>query len=99
MCRRCVMYSYNRRVVYSYDRRVVADQWRGHEMVLVGGVWLYADTRRPVRENPDRACGHCGGPNRADDHDACLGRLPEVMNACCGHGEEAMAYIQFPNGR
>jgi hypothetical protein len=32
--------------------------------------------------------------NTPEGHDGCIGRLPDVMNACCGHGESA-AYIQY----
>lgn len=34
----------------------------------------------------------------ADSADACLGLLPGVANACCGHGTRAESYIQFTNG-
>lgn len=71
---------------------------RGHVIIEVGGIWLYADTREPVSEAPDRACGHCGLPNTAEGHDGCLGTLPGVMNACCGHGCPAEAYVQYPSG-
>ena len=30
--------------------------------------------------------------------DPCLGELPGVNNACCGHGEPKYAYIKFTNG-
>lgn len=43
-----------------------------------------------------RDCGQCSIPTRPDGHDACLGRLPLVMNACCGHkGKYEGAYVQF----
>lgn len=29
--------------------------------------------------------------------DPCLGRLPGVRNACCGHGHPAWSYIMFEN--
>ena len=59
------------------------------------GVWVYSDTGQRVAENPERPCGHCGLPNRPDGHDACLGELPGVMNACCGHGDQRDAYVQL----
>jgi hypothetical protein len=31
-------------------------------------------------------------------HDACLGRLPGVSAACCGHGRDDEAYIRFNDG-
>ena len=41
-------------------------------------------------------CAHCQlGPTK-DGHDGCMGELPAsvVMNACCGHGEAKVAYVQ-----
>lgn len=45
-------------------------------------------------------CDHCGIKRTPEGHDGCLGTLDEirVMNACCGHGEESMAYVQFWDG-
>lgn len=42
-------------------------------------------------------CIKCGKPPTKEGHDGCLGTLDEsvVMNACCGHGRDDMAYIQF----
>lgn len=34
----------------------------------------------------------------ATNPDPCLGYLPGVRNACCGHGVSGAAYIQFDNG-
>jgi hypothetical protein len=60
---------------------------RGHIIVeSTDGVWVYADTGKPIRAELDRPCGYCGKPNTPEGHDACLGTLPGVMNACCGHG-------------
>jgi hypothetical protein len=45
-------------------------------------------------ERPCRACGRsCGG----QCPDPCLGVLPGVSYACCGHGEKP-AYVRFENG-
>lgn len=44
-------------------------------------------------------CGHCGLARTPEGHDGCLGTLPDVMNACCGHGGQAEgAYVQFLDG-
>lgn len=43
-------------------------------------------------------CGNCGKRRTDEGHDACLGTLIGVMNACCGHGNEDEAYIQFLDG-
>ena len=62
--------------------------------------WKYVDTGEPTIETyKTRACGHCLKPNRADDHDSCLGELPGVINACCGHGNKSEAYVQYSDER
>lgn len=42
-------------------------------------------------------CNHCEKSRTPEGHDGCIGILDEivVMNACCGHGEKSMAYVQF----
>lgn len=70
---------------------------RGHRIHAIDGEWFYSDTNEPTVGNP-RGCGYCGRPNIKNDHDACIGELPGVMNACCGHGEIAEAYVQFNAG-
>jgi len=40
-------------------------------------------------------CSHCKRYRTIEGHDGCIGTLDNVMNACCGHGEKAMAYVQF----
>lgn len=40
-------------------------------------------------------CGHCGLKRTPEGHDGCIGTLEGVMNACCGHGEDKVAYVQF----
>lgn len=74
---------------------------RGHEIYWDGEarVWRYSDTREPTAETwQDRPCGHCGRQNTVEGHDGCLGTLPGVANACCGHGDVGSAYIQYPDG-
>lgn len=45
-------------------------------------------------------CAKCGLSPTLEGHDGCLGALPEdiVMNACCGHGNDRQAYVQYWNG-
>ncbi|MCU6709292.1 hypothetical protein M6D81_11300 [Paenibacillus sp. J5C_2022] len=72
---------------------------RGYEIERRGGVWVFSDTGGPTAGTYEsRPCGHCGKWNTAEGHDGCLGTLPGVMNACCGHGQAADAYVQFPCG-
>ena len=40
-------------------------------------------------------CGHCGLNRTEQGHDGCIGTLKGVMNACCGHGQDSAAYVQF----
>ena len=76
----------------------VGSKHRGHKMILTGGVWNYCDTGKPVKEDSDRPCGHCNLPNTPEGHDPCLGTLPGVENACCGHGNRKESFIKFTNG-
>ena len=73
--------------------------WRGHEIEKgEGNCWYYVDTQKLVSKLPNRDCGHCGKSNTNEGYDRCLGTLPNVMNACCGHGVTNAAYVQFYNG-
>lgn len=73
---------------------------RGHEIEYTDGKWIFTDTREPTVETwRERPCGHCGKFPTPEGHDACLGILPGVMNACCGHGELDEAYVQYPDSR
>lgn len=47
-------------------------------------------------ERDAAVCRRCGA-KRSGGPDACLGMLPGVANACCGHGTRE-GYIQFTNG-
>lgn len=67
---------------------------RGHHIIFVGGQWLYADNKQHTIGN-ERPCGYCGKENTREGHDSCLGILPGIMNACCGHGDADEAYVQF----
>jgi hypothetical protein len=57
-------------------------------------VWQYPsgqNTHRPKR------CPKCDKLPDKNGHDKCLGTLPGVAFACCGHGVED-GYIKFTNG-
>lgn len=41
----------------------------------------------------DIPCVKCGRPPTPEGYDACLGFLPAVESACCGHGEGEGYYI------
>lgn len=59
--------------------------------------WVYSDTREPITNN--RPCKKCGRLPTPEGYDVCLGYLPGVKNACCGHGVDGEGYIQFENGK
>ena len=42
-------------------------------------------------------CEKCNLMPTQEGHDGCLGTLNDsiVMNACCGHGDDSQAYIQY----
>jgi hypothetical protein len=71
-------------------------KWRGHVILIEGGRCRFEDTGEDT-VGSDRSCGHCGQYPSEEGHDACLGTLPGVMNACCGHGEVSEAYVQMPD--
>ena len=63
------------------------------------GNFLYSqDTYTEERITKDTPCPRCGRVRDSiDDPDPCLGSLPGVKEACCGHGKEE-GYIEFENG-
>jgi hypothetical protein len=71
---------------------------RGHPMYFADGEWRYVDTDELTAGNA-RDCHECGKPPTVEGHDPCLGTLPGVQNACCGHGDPTQAYIQYEDGR
>ena len=70
-------------------------RYRGIPITCDKGVWCYIDTGEPVEiTHETRSCGFCGLFTPATGIDPCLKRIPGAMNACCGHGDVADAYIQ-----
>ena len=77
---------------------MVKSKHRGHEIQEKNGIWFYCNNNIPVESIKNISCGYCNKPNTKEGHDACLGELPGLMNACCGHGNIDEMYIQFLNG-
>ncbi len=74
------------------------DRLRGHVIVEVDDeCWMYEDGVL-VKDDEGRNCGRCNRPRTAQGHDGCLGELPGLINACCGHGLTQDAYVQYPSG-
>lgn len=79
---------------------MVTSKFRGYDIVRVDNQWIFVDTEKTVTSTwKDRPCGHCGKKSTPDGHDACISGLPDVMNACCGHGDLGDAWAQFDDGR
>ena len=63
---------------YTRGHKVIYDEFRDD--------WYYADTFQKVDDK--RPCPKCGLLPTPKGYDACLGHLPGVRSACCGHGVE-----------
>ncbi len=57
---------------------------RGWPIIFKNGKWVYEDTGKPVVDN--RPCPRCDKMPTLEGYDACLGYMPGVKAACCGHG-------------
>ena len=71
---------------------------RGHSIYWTGNRWDYTEHKGPqiLLDPRERCCARCG--NLSDGPDYCLGNLPLVRAACCGHGYPEDAYFIFHNG-
>ncbi|MCF8009252.1 MAG: hypothetical protein K9K32_05755 [Halanaerobiales bacterium] len=76
---------------------MATSQSRGHRTEYINGRWVYSDTKEPINFT-ERPCANCGYYPTKEGHDYCLGTLPGVRNACCGHGDIEEAYVQFLDG-
>ena len=76
--------------------------FRGHHIIYVNNTWLYADTKTRAgfghEVRPCKKCGKVFEGSNIGKPDPCIGNLPGVNNACCGHGVRSRAYIRFTNG-
>jgi hypothetical protein len=67
---------------------------------------IWADGRSYLecsRNTPDTdrspECPRCGNVKECNgEPDQCLGLLPGVVDACCGHGSREQSYVHFQNG-
>ncbi len=76
----------------------VKSLWHGHKIERINDRWQFADSGKPT-VGSQRPCGRCSEHLTAEGHDACLGMLPGVENACCGHGVIGDAYVWMSDGR
>lgn len=74
------------------------NKFRGNHIYEKEGDWYFVDSDIPCIEYEKVPCGICKELLTPEGHDPCLGTLPGVMNACCGHGETKEAYVQYWDG-
>jgi hypothetical protein len=61
--------------------------------------WRYIDENGLDNDKQERPCKHCGKNPTKEGYDACLGFLPNIAHACCGHnGKIQSPYAMFNNG-
>jgi len=76
--------------------------YRGHVIIYDHNddQWTYWDTQKPIPPfGEERPCLHCCHTHSEDDdHDYCLGILPGVKSACCGHGDHSKSFVIFDSG-
>ncbi len=62
----------------------------------------FGDLRKKIegarRRRETVPCKVCGQLPTPEGHDACLGTLPGVSAACCGHGKTE-GYVMFDSGQ
>lgn len=71
-------------------------QMRGHFVRWNGSDWRYVDDNSLV--TAPRPCALCRQPCALGEPDPCLGFIPGVRGACCGHGVME-GYILYHDGR
>ena len=71
---------------------------RGYEITWLKnlGTWIYVDNGEGI--NDERPCKKCSKSPTSEGYDACLGFLPGVKSACCGHGIEVGFKIRRVDG-
>ena len=81
------------------ELKTAEPKFRGHDIERIDGKWYFCASGNLVEEtHKGMPCGHCGKADTRDGHDGCLGALPGLMNACCGHGADNETYVQFLDG-
>lgn len=86
----------------------VKAQTLGHDIHYDGDNWVLSSTGEklytPELASGDQTlrCIRCLKYPTPEGHDGCLGTLVSdkhggIQNACCGHGNDRLAYIQYVN--
>lgn len=71
---------------------------RGHSIVQEynSGIWVFEDNLEPCYHQ--RACIKCKRMATPYEPDPCIGWLPDVKFACCGHGIKGDDYVLMNSG-
>lgn len=71
---------------------------RGHSIVQQpnSSVWVFEDNLEPCYHQ--RACIKCKIMATPFEADPCIGMLPDVKFACCGHGIKGKDYVLMNSG-
>ena len=72
---------------------------RGHKIYYneLYEEWRYCDDDTPITK--ERPCVGCGHLPTVEGYDYCLGYLPSVKSACCGHGVSEPYYMGLDGER
>jgi hypothetical protein len=80
-------------------------RWRWHGNLVyefADGKCLYSsDWTTALDSNKNlipRPCPRCKKLPTKEGHDACLGHIPGLKAACCGHGFPGEAYVVWKDG-
>ena len=76
---------------------VARSMTRGHATHWNGKNWVVTATGELVHKTTLK-CPECKLDCEPKGPDPCLGILPGVAHACCGHGDRRKAYVKFQNG-
>ncbi len=62
--------------------------FRGHHAYYdrFNKCWRFVKNRQCIKDGQPLSCERCGCKPTPEGHDACLGTLPGIKAACCGHG-------------
>lgn len=65
---------------------MITSYQRGHLIKYnpIKELWVYTDDKTPI--TTERPCIRCGEMPTPEGYDVCLGYIPDVKSACCGHG-------------
>lgn len=75
----------------------VTSYFRGNPVFWDDGEWRYLSNADIA--DPQVNCAHCGRPPTPEGYDACLGYIPGVLSACCGHGVEEPYMVYFDRSK